>query len=290
MTTLIDASELLTGAEAGDQEPVVVAARSIEKLVKEQLGEEASKQFERDFMSLKKAENWVQLFSLMLKNEKVVFARLGAVVASGDEQAARMLERMAEGYLTVVIFLLEKFETEESVTKAVTEFCASIARRVEEDPLCSKVRLRALMILHNVFRPGTPFRTSVLSVIDKFAAQSANLRPFLKAHSVLRTEKTGEASSNHEASPEVAKKIDALVALVNTHASKGAVPLKDISSVSHQAIDTAARAIRAGLINAEIDQVQQLLVLNSGEVSPKKVAAQPVDAAAFAALLQKLSH
>ena len=289
MTTLIDASELLTGAEAGDQEPVVVAARSIEKLVKEQLGEEASKQFERDFMSLKKSEDWVKLFSLMLKNEKVVFARLGAVVAAGDEQAARMLERMAEGYLTVVIFLLENFETEETVAAAVTEFCSSIARHLDEDPVCSKVRLRVLMILHNVFRPGTHFRANVLAVIDKFAAQSVHLRPFLKAHSVLRTE-TDKAHNNTETSPEVAKKLDAIVAVVKKHGGKGSIPFKEISSDVHEAIEVAARAIRAGLIAAEIDQVNQLLVLSIGEVSPKKFAAEPVDATAFATLLQKLTH
>ena len=284
MTTLIDASELLTGTEAVDQEPVVVAARSIEKLVKEQLGEDASKAFERDFMALKKAENWQGLFSLMLKNEKVVFARLAAVVASGDEQSARMLERMAEGYFTVVIFLLEQFDTEESVNLAVAEFCKVIAGSAA-DEVGSKVRLRLLMILHNVFRPGTSFRQSVMNVIDGYASQSTQLKHFLKSHSVLRAADANDNGMHASMEAVMMKKVEALVEQFKKTKS---LPLKSISENNSEAIEVAIRAIRSGMITAEIDQVNGVLVA-SAEVSPKKSVEAALDLSAFQALLEKMA-
>ena len=253
--------------------------------MKEQLGEEASRAFERDFMSLKKSENWQALFSLMLKNEKVVFARLAAVVASGDEQAARMLERMAEGYFTVVIFLLEQFETEESVDVAVTEFCKVIASSATEE-VGSKVRLRLLMILHNVFRPGTSFRQNVIKVIEAYACQSSQLKHSLKTHSVLRAVDSRDSTNQSVIDPVMSKKVDELVDQVNKRKS---VQLKSIRNDVNEAVEVASRAIRTGRISAQIDQVNGLVISTSTEASPKKTVEASIDLTALQALLEKMA-
>lgn len=177
MTTLVDASELLSGAEAIDQSPVQIAARSLERLIREVRGEQESVEFISVFENVQESPE--ALFDLFLSKATVIFEKLHS---ASDETTLRSFERTAEGFFTVVVSLLESFETYEGACKAIDRFIDQIAIDASESKT-ARVRIRSLMLLFNLFTPGTALRSEILGKIDVFAAQSPLVKAILRAHS-----------------------------------------------------------------------------------------------------------
>ena len=242
MTTLVDASELVDKADRFDQSPLQIAARGLDRLIREVGSDADADKFVQEFSS-KQDDAAPVLFDLLLSKSEVVFSKLRS---APDEASLRAFEKTAEGFFTVVLSLLENFESYETITAAIDRFIDKLTEAESETAgaFTARVRIRSLMLLFNLFAVGLPVRAHILARIDAFAATSPLAKAILRAHSGDRPKFAAAADAAKAAiSPQ----------LLQTLRTTGEAPLPE----SPEELQALARAVAGGGVDGVIDLVDR---------------------------------
>ena len=242
MTSFLDSHLEFSSADAADVDPVTVVARSVERLVRDSRGEKIASEFVENFERLYACEDFAGLFALLVSNEEVVFEKIRS---ASEETSLKNTERLAEGYFLVAIHLLEKIEEVKAMVDSVELFIEKIAKNCDKPG--SRVILRLLMVLYNLFSRGADLKLKIAQAISNFAKDGELLRQ-LKACSV---ESDGEIQNHDSKWQSIREKV-----------AKGSVMLSEISE------ELAVQAISEGAVKGRIDQIGNRLVIDAESFSP----------------------